>query len=130
MWAFHDRLLASHAVKSTFWRRPNGAQMTYPDLVEHVGANKGSKDVHWPLSLALRPANKVNYRKRKPDALRRRLDRKDAKGYRQGRPPAQDIADARGGRRGGQTWSDEEWRRWNAWYWWSAGASWGSSWRW
>jgi len=86
LWAYHDRLLQTHALKSSFWRKRSGEEMDMADLLEYVGAKRGSKDVHWPLSFSLRPKGLKNFRKRGEEALERRLQKKTDRGYRRGSP--------------------------------------------
>ena len=64
IWAHHDRLLESHSVKNTHWRKQSGEDMSMSDLLQYVGANATSHDVHWPLSLALRPIHLKSFRKK------------------------------------------------------------------
>ena len=40
LWAYHDRLRATHALKSSFWRKQSGEEMKMADLLEYVGASK------------------------------------------------------------------------------------------
>ena len=61
--------------------------MTTAQLLDYVGANKTSHDVHWPLSLSLRPKHLQNFRKRGKEALERRSKKKAGRGYTQW-PPA------------------------------------------
>ena len=121
MWAHHDRLLESHSVKNTHWRKQSGEDMSMSDLLQYVGANATSHDVHWPLSLALRPIHLKNFRKRTQAALKRRWERKAAKGYTQWGPP-DTRPDRSSGSGGGGGWDDDQWWQWSSWSW--------SSWRW
>ena len=34
LWSFHDRLLETHALKSTRWRQPSGEPMTTAQLFD------------------------------------------------------------------------------------------------
>ena len=114
LWAYHDRLRDTHALKSTMWRKRSGEEMEMPDLLEYVGANAKSTDVHWPLSFSLRPKHLKNFRKRGKDALQRRLQRKTEKGYRRASP--------------GRTASSSQSDWWSSDWWWSGWGGWGGWW--
>ena len=52
LWAYHDRLLETHALKSSFWRKQSGEEMQMADLLEYVGASKNRRCA---LALELQP---------------------------------------------------------------------------
>ena len=113
LWAYHDRLQETHALKSSCWRKRDGEDMNMADLLEYVGARSTSTDVHWPLSFSLRPKHMKNFRKRGQPALQRRLQRKTEKGYR------------KGSGRGASSSSSDWWSSgWGGWGWWGSWSSW------
>ena len=120
LWAYHDRLRETHALKSSFWRTPSGQEMETAELLEYVGANKTSTDVHWSLSFSLRPKHLKNFRKRGKEALQRRLQKKTERGYRQGSPGRAASSSQ------SNWWSSSDWSGWGGW--WSGSSSWSGWW--
>jgi len=119
IWAFHERLLETHVLKPSTWRSKKGEPLEYLELLNYVGAKKTSKDVHLPLSMAVRPKSKQNYRKRSKHALAARQEKKAARGYTQW-PPASSSS------HGGS--SSASWTPW-AWGSWDWATSW-TPWAW
>ena len=104
LWAFHERVLRSHVLKSNRWR-------TQAQLLEYVGARATSQDVHWPLSLSLRPLRFKNYRQRSRAKHPARLDKKTAAGHRT------DKRDRHRWSRGQGGWSWQDWENLRNWRW-------------
>ena len=80
-------------------------------LLEYVGARATSQDVHWPLSISLRPLKFKNYRKRSRAKNQARLDKKAAAGHRT------DKRDRHRWSRGQGGWSWQDWENWRNWRW-------------
>ena len=110
LWAYHDRLRETHALKSSVWRKPSGEEMTMADLLSYVGANKKSTDVHWPLSFSLSPKHLTNL------ATQRRLLRKWERSYWQASPGRAASSSQ------SNWWSSSDWSGWGGW--WSGSSSW------
>ena len=92
-----------------------GHPLDYKELKEYVGAAAKSKDVHLPLSLAVRPKSKKNYRKRSKQALAARQEKKAARGYTQW-PSSSSSSSASGSTPSSTSWSNRSWN-WDSWNW-------------
>ena len=125
IWAFHERLLESFVLKPSTWRSQLGIPLSYAELKEYVGARARSTDVHLPLSLAVRPKGKNNYRKRSQQANAARQEKKAARGYTQW--PASSSSSRDPGH--GSSSSSSAWPYWSSWWgsWsWDSWGSWNS----
>ena len=122
IWAFHQRLLESFVLKSSTWRSQAGNPLEYDELKEYAGARATSKDLHLPLSLAVRPKSKQKYRKRTPEALAKRQEKKAARGYTQWPASSSSSHDPRGSSSaswsGSSWWDSWSWDSWNSWEGW------------
>ncbi len=131
-WAAHERIKEGHIVKGTHWNK--GTAFTYKQLLEVAGAKATSKDLHWPMTLSIRPLGAKNYRHRSAAANKRRLEMKASKGYGPWAARARRTSSRSGRPSGWETsgWSGSASSSSGAWWqrdpWWSSSA-WGSQWR-
>ena len=88
--AVHERLIQTLHIKGSSWgevaQRLETPQREafHASFLEQVGAKPTSKDVHWPMSLALRMAvsgRASGLRQRTPGAVQRRNEKKRLRGY-------------------------------------------------
>ncbi len=100
-WACHGRLKEEYRVRASHWHQLTGEPMTREELNERAGAPRECTDVHWPLTLSIRPWAASTFRKRTPAALAKRQAKKAQRGY----GPAAEHGRLRGSQSSQQWWS-------------------------
>ena len=88
--AVHERIMQSLHIKGSSWGEqieklnPEDREAFRKNFLETIGAKTTSKDVHWPMSLALRMPASVRahgLRQRSYSAMTRRNEKKAQRGF-------------------------------------------------
>ncbi len=125
----------THRLSGSAWRKWRGEDMGNAEFLQYVGARLTSKDVHWPLTLALRLKHeRGGYRARTAAAPQRRNEKKARRGFGPlaGRPCGSGGAASSSSGTGRPCGWGAQWQGGDSWWWqeatWEQTPSWQQEW--